>query len=77
MTREEVRGKEGEVNKVRGCLVMKWASVRQLLLTVAKGVWKICHKDTRYGKGGERGREKEGVNERKGDRARERERDIE
>lgn len=49
---------------------MKWASVRQLLLTVAKGVWKICHKDTRYG----REREKEEVKERKGDRARERER---
>lgn len=63
--------REGEgVNEVRGCLVMKWASVRQLLLTVAKGVWKICHKDTRYGKG----REKRGVKERKGDRARERER---
>lgn len=52
---------------------MKWASVRQLLLTVAKGVWKICHKDTRYG----RGREKEGVKESKGDRAREREIDRE
>lgn len=59
------------VNEVRGCLVMKWAAVRQLLLTVAKGVWKICHKDTRYGR--ERW-EKEGVKERKGDRARERER---